>query len=411
MTMPIPECRFVRSAGLAGAAAVLSLLPAFASPAAADDRNSLTICVRGSERRLPTDGVSCDAGYEPRLYSAVRAAPKPKAVAVAKTKAIVPPSTMAAAPVGAVDLLTAGPAVLFAKVADKGCHDRLNTHLTIGDSFNDLNFLSTKDCAAGAAKGAQFSWARDGIAFNDQWIAKGAVAERLVWLNEPTTRPTDPYLNLLAVAPVVTFQRVTNSNLSLASKNVDNLAYGFSSEALFDRVAKDWQVYVRGRALANGDFEGHTHSWSTTAEVQALNAAFEHIVIPSFGFLILQPLIRAQYFERVGPANPTTYKLDPIFNMNSTVLRAGPVISATLIPQPLENTDPDKPPPAPQWSFNVTYSWYNDFFSGQKYEHWNPSFTYNFTDNIGLTVSYEKGKVEQTGAKIDLVSVGLSVKN
>ncbi|MDA9420954.1 hypothetical protein [Bradyrhizobium sp. CCBAU 53380] len=93
----------------------------------------------------------------------------------------------------------------------KACHDGWNAHLSIGDSFNDLNFLDTTNCNGALAKGAQFSWARDRVASNDQWAAKGAMAEKLIWIN-PDPLPTGPYMNLFAVAPTVTFQRVTNSN-------------------------------------------------------------------------------------------------------------------------------------------------------------------------------------------------------
>jgi hypothetical protein len=405
----MPQSVRMKSCALSVAAKCVSLLffassSGLISTADAEDMKNLTVCVGGPDKKLSLNG-KCDPGYVPRLYTLSETKP------ASQSKPTVKPAAKPLGPIVAANAGNTSPIIPSPIDSAKGCHNGWNTHLTIGDSFNDLNFLSTKDCAAAGAKGAQFSWARDGIAFNDQWTAKGAVAERFVWLNEPESKPTAPYLNLLAVAPVFTFQRVTNSNLTLASKNVDTLAYGFSSEALFDRVAKDWQVYLRARATANGDFEGHTHSWSATGEVQPLNRIFEHITIPSVGYLILQPLIRAQYFERVGPANPTTYKNDPIFNLGANVVRAGPVISATIIPQPLENTDPNKPPPQPQWSFNITYSWYSDLVRRQTFEHFNPSFTYNFTDNIGLTLSYERGKVEQTGNKIDLASIGLSIKN
>ena len=93
------------------------------------------------------------------------------------------------------------------------------------------------------------------------------------------------------------------------------------------------------------------------------------------------------------------------------MLRAGPVLSLNFIPQETTDVDPNKPPPAPKWLLNVTYSWYRDFLSGRTFEHFNPSFTYNFTDNIGLTLGYERGQIEQTGKKIDLTTVSLSVKN
>src|SRR5258707_7470436 len=196
----------------------LALSTVFISTANADDLKNLTLCVSGSDKKLSSDG-KCDPGYFPRLYTL--SAMRPAAKAAAK-----PPSPKVAANAG-----NAAPVIPTPIESSKGCQNGWNTHLTIGDSFNDLNFLSTKDCGAAGAKGAQFSWARDGIAVNDQWTAKGAVAERFVWLNEPTSKATGTYLNLLAVAPVFSLQRVTTSNTTLASNIIDTLAYGFSSEA------------------------------------------------------------------------------------------------------------------------------------------------------------------------------------
>ncbi|MGT2501219.1 hypothetical protein ACVOMS_11080 [Bradyrhizobium guangxiense] len=319
---------------------------------------------------------------------------------------VVPPPPPAPAPAFAALPLLANP------LESKACHDGWNAHLSIGDSFNDLNFLDTTSCNGALAKGAQFSWARDRVAFNDQWAAKGAMAEKLIWIN-PDPLPTGPYMNLFAVAPTVTFQRVTNSNSALAAQNANVLTYGFSSEALFARIpdlgSGIWQVYTRARANVISDFSGLTKSYSATAEIEPLSDTYRigsNIPVGQIGYFWFYPLVRAQYFERASKLVK-----DPIFDTRDQVLRAGPVISLNFVPQDDRDVDPNKPPPTPKWLFNVTYSWYRDFYSGRTFDHFNPSVTYNFTDNIGLTLAYESGKIEQTGKKVDLTTISLSVKN
>ena len=179
----------------------------------------------------------------------------------------------------------------------KACPNGLFSHLVIGDFFNDLNFIDTANCNAAAAKGAQFSWARDAIAGNNQWVAKGAVALESIWLNVPTTRPEGAYVNLFAVAPVVSFQRVENTNPKIgATQNVDVLSYGFSSTALVagvqDALQNNWQIYLRARATANGDWEGHTNSWSTTFELEPMSDAYRigsNILIGDVAYLWFYP--------------------------------------------------------------------------------------------------------------------------
>jgi hypothetical protein len=290
----------------------------------------------------------------------------------------------------------------------KACIDGWNTHLAIGDSFSDLNFLNTANCNGAQAKGAQFSWSRDRVALNDQWSAKGAVAEELIWIR-PGAPPDGAYLNMWAIAPTVNFQRVTNSNTAMAAQNANVLSYGFSSEALFDQVGDVWQVYARGRANVNSDFTGLTHSYSTTAEFQALSDYYgigRNFAVGSLGYFWVIPLVRAQYFER-----ESKLVKDPIFSAHNEVLRVGPVVSLNFVPQDTTNIDPSKPAPTPKWLLNVTYSWYQDFLSSHTFQHVNPSLSYNFTDNIGLTLGYESGQIETTGKKVDLTTISLTVKN
>jgi hypothetical protein len=213
---------------------------------------------------------------------------------------------------------------------------------------------------------------------------------------------------MFAIAPDVTFQRVTNTNLKMASQNVDVLSYGFSSEALYDRVFNSWQTYLRARANVNSDFEGMTHSWSATGEFQPLSDAYyvgRNIPVGTIGYFWFLPLARAQYFQKVDGST------DPIFSHGSQVFRVGPAVSLNFVPQDTTNVDPSKPPPAPKWLLNLTYSWYVDLLHHQTFNHLNPSLTYNITDNVGLSLAYEVGKIEQNGKQINLTTVGLTVKN
>jgi hypothetical protein len=290
----------------------------------------------------------------------------------------------------------------------KACHDGWNTHLAIGDSFNDLNFLNTVNCNAALAKGAQFSWADDRVAPNIQWTAKGVVAGEFIWIGGPDGPPTGPYLNMFSVAPYVNFQSVTNSNLKMVSQNVDVLTYGFSSEALYDRVFGVWQTYLRARASINSDFEGLTHSWSATGEFQPLSDAYfigRNIPVGAVDYFWFLPLVRAQYFQKVEGST------DPIFNHGNEVFRVGPVISLNFVPQDTTNVDPSKAAPAPKWLLNLTYSWYVDLLSQQTFYNLNPSLTYNFTDNVGVSLAYQVGKIDETGKKVNLTTLGLTVRN
>jgi hypothetical protein len=69
--------------------------------------------------------------------------------------------------------------------------------------------------------------------------------------------------------------------------------------------------------------------------------------------------------------------------------------------------------PVPDWlqkfSGSVSFDWYQDTISNRKYQHLLAMLTYNITKNYGVTASYEDGEVEETGARIEITKVGLSV--
>ena len=91
--------------------------------------------------------------------------------------------------------------------------------------------------------------------------------ERFLWYtNDPCAGPC---VSEIAVAPIVAFNRLTNSNAKLVSKNLDVLSPGFYSEVFVeDPLNSPLQLYFRARTNANGDFEGDVNSWSGTFELQ-----------------------------------------------------------------------------------------------------------------------------------------------
>src|SRR5271166_4482492 len=142
-------------------------------------------------------------------------------------------------------------------------------HHILRDSYSDLSFFDTSTCATDLSKvkGATFSWSYDGIAKNNQWLAEGVAGARFLYL-EQTPGTGEPYVNYIAIAPLVQFQRVTNSSPKQAKSNIDVLSPGVSSEAFIDQLTPNSQMYLGLRGNANGDFEGNVHSWSGTAEIQ-----------------------------------------------------------------------------------------------------------------------------------------------
>ena len=277
-------------------------------------------------------------------------------------------------------------------------------YLFLRDSYDDIRYVAATDCDApdlSKVKGAQFSWSHNGITSNDIWSAKGVAGTRFIYLQTGANN-VDPYLNLFAIAPVVRFQRVINSNSKLTGNDIDILSPGISSEALFNQIFSDpqLQVYVRVRANANGTFDGDVNSWSGTVELQPIYDPLRigtNTVVGNI-FWSVSPLLRAQYFARNGG------KSDPLFASSDQVFRAGPAVALAVGPI---TPDPKTPPP---WGFTASYSEYRDFDHERTFPHFDATLTYNLTKNHGVTLSYEKGKIEETAKSVDLTTIAFTVK-
>lgn len=290
-----------------------------------------------------------------------------------------------------------------------------NSYFILRDSFQDISiFGKPKDVTA--ASGATFGWTRDDIGANSSWSAKGVVAYPVVWQNpdNPTPRSAfDPYVVGFALSPSLNFQRVTDSNPKFAKNNIDILTYGATGELavghMFDETTTH---YFRGRTSAVGTFEGDIHSWSQTFEYQPLTGpvtpGIPKLSSPNGFFGVatweLDAIARVQYMERTGITQ------DPLFGMHDHLTRAGGVLALSILPQ----QGPDSPlsKTLQRVSFTASYSWLKNVVTKEEYAHYMAALGFALDDsgNIGIKLSYEGGKIEDTGQDVKLTRIGLTAK-
>jgi hypothetical protein len=118
----------------------------------------------------------------------------------------------------------------------------------------------------------------------------------------------------------------------------------------------------------------------------------------------VDPIARFVHTERQSGG-----AMDPIFSQHNSVSRVGPVLSLTIQPKASDLI-------LPNWLqsavLNVTYEWLQDIDTRQKYELVNASmaFPIDSAGHLAFKLNYQKGRLEETGAKIDQAMVGLSAK-
>jgi hypothetical protein len=289
------------------------------------------------------------------------------------------------------------------------------SYFILRDSFQDISIFGQPKPAS-SASGATFGWARDDVGGNTSWSAKGVVAYPVVWQNPDNPAPRsafDPYVVGFALSPSLNFQRVTDSNPKFAKNDIDILTYGATSELavghMFDETTTH---YFRSRTSAVGTFEGDIHSWSETFEYQPLTGpttpGIPKLSSPNglFGVATweLDAIARIQYIER------TAITKDPLFGTQDHLTRAGGVLALTIIPQ----QGPDSPvsKTLQRLSFNASYSWLKNVTTRQEYAHFLAALGFALDDNgnIGIKLSYESGKIEDTGQDVKLSKIGLAAK-
>ncbi|WP_316166830.1 MULTISPECIES: hypothetical protein [unclassified Bradyrhizobium] len=113
--------------------------------------------------------------------------------------------------------------------------------------------------------------------------------------------------------------------------------------------------------------------------------------------------MRAEYDGVVGKTT------QPIFAHHNDAIRVGPTVGFLVAPVKLEGY-------WPTWlqntSLSLSYSVLQDLRSPSTYSLFDAAFTYFMDDNktLGRTLTYERGQLDQTGAKSDTFLAGLSLK-
>ncbi|NOJ41047.1 hypothetical protein [Bradyrhizobium australiense] len=282
--------------------------------------------------------------------------------------------------------------------------------LLVRNSMDDLGSFKSPSSLK-KATGAEFSWARDGIAHNDVWTARGLVAERLFGWEEPSLLP---YVTHALIAPYAVFDRVANTNPAKATNNVDDLTGGLAAEVALANFLQATH-YFRFLAEEDGDFAGRAKNWKVGLEYQPFgnpnpeqeNSIFAYLGTPlplgPYWFLTISPKLRVEYRESQDGA------VDPIFFLHNQVLRAGPSVTVAISGNSIFS---DVPWYIQRTHFRATYGTLYDFYSSRNYGLLDTALTYDLDPNgyLGLTLSYRKGKLETTGANVDLVKVSLSAK-
>ncbi len=277
-------------------------------------------------------------------------------------------------------------------------------------SLDDIDsFASPKELSDAA--GAEFSWTRNGVSGNHTWAARGVVALPYVWENPDPARNRG-YLSTLTLAPYVVFDRVTNT--VEATKNVDNLVFGFSGEAAYSNLWQATHIFrLRSEAVSSFD-GGKAKNWAVVGEYLPIgnpemgraNSLFAYLGTPL-------PITKDVYFT-VTPKLVSEFRsvlegdLDPIFGERRQAFRSGGKLTGAIAVDNLFS------PVFPFYSavYQATYGWLWDSLSQRDYRLFDTSLTLNMTaaGNVGLTLSYRRGELEETGAAVDETKAGLAVK-
>ncbi len=265
------------------------------------------------------------------------------------------------------------------------------------------------------ASGATFSYARDDKNLNTTWSAKGIVAYPFAWTPEEyigRRPPHVPYVAGLAFTPAITFQRVANSDSTIAKRSdVNVLTYAGGGEVAIGNFIDDTMThYFRIRGAAVSNFDSEMRSWNVVAEYQPVTR-FPYLPdlsgpnqVPNLPLTYqVDALIRMHYAEKIGDLS------DPIFNRGNQALRIGPVVSLAVLPQAKSNLVPDWLKRA---NFNFTYSWLDNIRTSQTYSHLLASLGYAIDDtgHYAIKVSYERGRIEETAQDVAITKIGLTAR-
>ncbi|BAQ17455.1 hypothetical protein GL4_2006 [Methyloceanibacter caenitepidi] len=214
----------------------------------------------------------------------------------------------------------------------------------------------------------------------------------------------------LAFAPYAYFDRVASGGSVV--DGIDNLTYGAVFELSVANVLGATHYFDIDAEVVSS-FDGSAKNWSVGAEWQPIGyLRTGKTVLRYFGqpmgfgrnFLwTVTPKIYGEYVSELSEA-----ALQPIFADRNEALRVGPAVTVNLYGI---KEFVDVPWWAQRFSLEVTYGWLYDTLSELDYELLDSSVTMALDDkgHLGLTLSYRKGQLLETGQDVDLAKLGLSL--
>jgi hypothetical protein len=278
--------------------------------------------------------------------------------------------------------------------------------------FDQVSSLAFPGAADQDATGATFSYGRDNVILNSVWTAQGVAAvmfgQSYPVLDQEEQRfaPRTSY----AIGPYMQFDKLSNSNVSQQKSNLDNLTFGVIGEVGLQNMSIGTAPitnYLRIKGGTTTDFEGVLKSWRIGGEWQPVSNALglgAPVPVNLLRATVTPTLkVRAEYAGIIGKT------AQPIFAYHNEAIRIGPTVGLLFAPVKLDGY-------WPTWlqnmSLGLSYSFLQDLRSPARYGLFDAAFTYFMDENktLGLTFTYQRGQLDQTGAKSDTFLAGLSLK-
>jgi hypothetical protein len=321
-----------------------------------------------------------------------------------------------------------------------------NTRFVLAKSFADLGVLGTFDPKK--TTGATISYSNDRISKNSSWTIQGVgtIGHRII--DHDTAIPPLYYMQFGIYGGV---NKITNSNIALVNKSVDNVIYGGFSEMQLKTsdhsLFHHWVRLTAGATTNNISTRnlltvGKT-TFSTTQAATQLAVSGEYLPVWDLYPHVPAPLARivGGYITPLGEDGPM-FRFQPsaLFQYNNTFdstnvltfsgkkysARFGPQVNVVVYPIPnpelfgLDNLGLNG------LFIQTVYHWYHELagprinyiaklnnlsvnvYSGRNNYVFDTSLNYPITKSIRLTGSYQRGVDENAGKNVNVFLVGLS---
>jgi hypothetical protein len=293
-------------------------------------------------------------------------------------------------------------------------------HIFLRQSLKDLGTFSNPS-ALDKATGAQVSWTDDHVQKNRTWATQGLIGVKSEdWGQGPAN------IQHQLVGTYFGWNSLENSGVKLKSKNIDDATFGFIHEVAFGKLegqlsGADHYFRTMGELITN--FDGQTKSWKAALQYQPIGnggcppvgfscppeTVFTHLgsVEPVGPYvLVVSPTIDVEYRGSLDGSK------DPLFAFHRTVLRGGPSISIDLVPYTISDVPSNGLDFWGRTKFGFSYGYLHDLQRGRDYKILGASASYALDKdkNYALTLTYDRGELETTGQKEDVIKLALSAK-